>query len=135
MLTNQYGRGDATFLALGGLDGVRELVDAFYTTMEREEDYQMLWTLHTEDQETMRAKLALFLSMWSGGPKNYIDKYGQINIPAAHKHLTVTHVERDLWLACMSTALHEKLYPDDLIEYMMIQLARPAEVIRKNSAE
>ena len=36
MLTNQYGRGDATFLALGGLDGIRELVDAFYTTMERE---------------------------------------------------------------------------------------------------
>ena len=72
MLMNQYGRGDATFLALGGLEGVRELVDAFYTTMEREEDYQVLWTLHTEDRETMRDKLALFLSMWSGGPKNYI---------------------------------------------------------------
>ena len=41
MISNDYGRGDSTFLALGGIDGIRELVDAFYTTMEREEDYKV----------------------------------------------------------------------------------------------
>ena len=125
-----YGQGDATYIAMGSSHGIRELIDTFYDTMESNASFQVIWHMHTEDRETMRDKLALFLCLWTGGPKIYIEKYGRISIPSAHGHLPVTEVERDQWLECMHIALTKTGYPSDLIKYLMIQLARPAESIR-----
>jgi len=126
----RYGRGDTTYQAMGGHEGIRDLVDTFYDTMEGNPEFRVIWSWHTEDRETMRDKLALFLTMWSGGPRDYIEKYGTINIPKAHTHLKVTETERNHWLKCMQSALNKKSYPESLNDYLMIQLAKPAESIR-----
>ena len=116
--TSNYGRGDATYLALGAQSGIRHLVDVFYETMEHK-------------NEVMRDSLALFLCMWSGGPKLYIEKYGSINIPKVHAHLPVSKTEVQLWLNCMREALLIQQYPQDLIDYLIINFTIPAEKIRK----
>jgi hemoglobin len=75
--------------------------------------------------------LALFLGGWMGGPKPFIYKYGPIRIPAAHSHLQVTAVERDLWLECMGRAMRRQNYPVALTDYLLQQLFIPAERIRQ----
>ena len=129
-----YGDGDATYIALGARTGIRSLVNIFYETMEHGNTYKTIWVLHKQEREDMRERLALFLCMWSGGPKYYTEQYGSINIPQIHAHLPVTKIEVDLWLKCMSEALHTCQYPQDLIDYLIPQFTIPAERIR-NSCE
>lgn len=128
-----YGIGDATFTALGGTPGIRQLVDYFYDTMESNADFQTIWSWHHSDKVIMRDKLSLFLCAWTGGPKEYGAKYGGISIPAVHAHLSVGIAERDQWLNCMQFALEAMNYPEDLKNYMLQQLAIPAERVRVTS--
>jgi len=127
----QYGSGDNTFRAAGGEAGIRRLVDTFYDIMGREQKYRRIWDWHPEDNEVSRDKLSRFLCAWMGGPRRFSEKYGPISIPSAHAHLGVTEVERDLWLACMEEALRLQDYPESLVEYLLRELAVPAERIRQ----
>ena len=99
--------------------------------MEHNKAYRTIWDLHTQEREVMRDRLALFLCMWSGGPKLYIEKYGSINIPKVHAHLPVNKTEVQQWLNCMREALVIQQYPQDLIDYLIINFTIPAEKIRK----
>ena len=128
---SNFGRGDATYLALGKEAGIRALVHSFYDHMETNDDYANLWSWHTGERELMRDKLALFLCMWSGGPRKYQEKYGVISIPDFHAHLPVTQEAVDQWLNCMREALQDRQYPEDLSLYLMHHFAIPAERIRK----
>jgi hemoglobin len=92
----KYGDGDATYQAAVGQAGIRKLVDCFFDFMAADSKYQVIYDWHPDDKETSRDKLALFLCGWMGGPRPFVDKYGPIRIPDAHKHLNVTSVERDL---------------------------------------
>ena len=129
-----YGKGDATFFAVGEETGVRALVKQFYTLMASQPRYQTIRSWHPENLAESEDKLALFLCSWMGGPRLYRAKYGSINIVQAHKHLSVTVEERDQWLSCMSEALVQLNYPDDLVDYLLLQLRHPAEQIRQNCA-
>ena len=91
--------------------------------------------MHPADLTVSRDKLARFLCGWMGGPRRYREKYGPITIPGAHAHLGVTAKERDQWLACMAKALAARDYPDSLVDYLLTQLAVPAERIRQVNAE
>ena len=124
---------DATYLALGELAGIKELVDSFYEQMETNIAYKTIWSWHTGEREAMRDKLTLFLCMWSGGPQTYKEKYGAINIPQIHAHLPVTKTETGQWLGCMRDALHIRQYPQDLIDYLIKHFSIPAERIRQQS--
>ena len=126
----KYGDGDATYQAAGGQAGIRKLVDSFFD-LATDSKYQVIYDWHPDDKETSRDKLALFLCGWMGGPRPFVDKYGPLRIPDAHKHLNVTAVERDLWLDCMSRALKEQDYPPALVDYLKQQLYIPAERVRK----
>jgi hemoglobin len=99
--------------------------------MASDSKYATIYHWHPEDKEMSRDKLALFLCGWMGGPKPFIEKYGTIRIPDAHKHLDITAVERDLWLDCMARALAEQDYPPALVEYLRQQLYIPAERVRQ----
>ena len=127
----QYGNGDATYQAAGGQTGIRRLIDCFFDIMASDSRYATIYHWHPEDKEESRDKLALFLCGWMGGPKPFIEKYGSIRIPEAHKHLDITTVERDLWLECMARALSEQDYPSALVEYLQHQLFIPAERVRQ----
>jgi hemoglobin len=127
----QYGNGDTTYQAAGQQIGIRKLVDCFFDIMASDPKYAIIHHWHPVDKEMSRDKLALFLCGWMGGPKPFIEKYGPIRIPDAHKHLDITAVERDLWLDCIARALAEQDYPPALVEYLLQQLYIPAERVRQ----
>lgn len=126
-----YGRGDATFQAVGGESGVRQLVDKFYDLMCADLRYSQLRELHPFDLTVSRDKLTRFLCGWMGGERTYAKHYGSINIPHAHAHLPVTQDLKNQWLACMSDALESRGIETALSEYLLKQLSIPAERIRQ----
>ena len=125
-----YGNGDASFQAAGGYEGIKALVDDFYQAMDELPQAQYIRAMHSQDLSGSRDKLTRFLCGWMGGPKLYREKYGSIDIPKAHRHLSIHTEERDAWLACMKQALDGQAYPQDFKDYLMLQLFRPAEACR-----
>jgi hemoglobin len=128
--TPTYGQGDTSFQTAGGQSGIRKLVDDFYDVMATRGRAHKIRDMHPLDLEESRDKLTLFLCGWLGGPKLFRDKYGPISIPQAHRHLVIGPEERDAWLFCMAEALKLQPYPDDFNEYLLRQLAIPAERCR-----
>jgi hemoglobin len=115
--------------------GITKLVDAFYDLMDSLPEAKHIRDMHPEDLTLSRQKLAYFLSGWMGGPRLYAEHFGSISIPKAHMHLTIESEERDAWMLCMEKALSKMNYPDSLKTYLMEQLFRPAEMIRKTSRD
>lgn len=129
-----YGDGDTSFRAAGGEAGLRRLVDAFYDHMSTLPEAAAIRQMHPADLTESRDKLARFLCGWLGGPRRYNEKYGRISIPGAHQHLKIGEAERDAWLLCMQHAIAAQDYADDFREYLLAQLAVPAEAVRRVSA-
>lgn len=128
-----YGTGDASFLAAGGVAGLRRLVDSFYDRMGSDPRFKAIWDMHPHDKEESRDKLHRFLCGWLGGPKLYHQKYGSIGIPRVHAHLDIDTPERDQWLTCMLESLAEQPFAEDFKTYMIEQLFVPAEAVRRRS--
>ncbi|MCV2401995.1 group II truncated hemoglobin [Marinomonas sp. C2222] len=128
-----YGEGDATLQAVGGLTGLQNLVETFYRLMEHTEAYRPLFDMHPEDTKLTINKLVAFLSGWMGGERLFAKTYGKIHLPQAHAHLIVTEKEKAMWLNCMSAALDECGYSQELKDYLLPQLEFPAERIRQVS--
>ena len=131
--TPQYGEGDATLQAVGGLDGLTELVHHFYRIMAQESAYRPLFDMHPQPIDTSIDKLVLFLHGWMGGERMYAAKYGQIALPRAHAHLKVNDEERLMWLNCMADAMNECGYPEALRQYLIAALSVPAGRIQQVS--
>jgi hemoglobin len=129
----QFGVEDGTYQAIGQHEGLVKLVDRFYAAMDSLPEAEKIRGMHRRNLDVPKDKLVHFLSGWMGGPSIYRPKYGSINIPQVHAHLVIDEVDRDAWLACMQFALVELQYPQDLQEYLMAQLFRPAERIRQVS--
>jgi hemoglobin len=132
MTDKQYGKEDATYQAAGEYDGIKKLVDDFYDIMSELNESKKILAMHPSDQEVTRDKLTRFLCAWTGGPRLYKEKYGAISIPQAHSHLTIGSAERDAWLLCMKKALAKQGYPQNFQDYMITQLAVPAERCRNS---
>lgn len=128
-----YGSLDSSYKAAGEEAGVRKLVDEFYQQMETLERGQHIRAMHKDDLDVIKDKLSLFLMGWLGGPRRYSQKYGSISIPMIHQHLLIGEEERDAWLFCMNEALKYQGYADDFKQYLIKQLAFPAERIRQVS--
>ena len=122
-----YGEADASFQAAGGEAGIRLLVEEFYRQMSVLPESKNIFDMHTGDLEVTIDKLTRFLCGWLGGPKLFNEKYGQIRIPVAHKHLEIGTNERDAWLLCMQKALQLQPYEGDFKVYLLEQLFVPAE--------
>ena len=122
----KYGVLNSSFLAAGGESGIYSLVEDFYHQMETLPQAELIRSMHPADLTESIDKLARFLCGWLGGPKLYREKYGSISIPRAHQHLKVTATERDAWLLCMQQALLNTDYDEDFQQYLLNQLAVPA---------
>ena len=129
----KYGVMDTSYQAAGQEQGIRKLVDEFYHQMETLKQGQHIRAMHTEDLNVIKDKLSVFLMGWLGGPRNYAKKYGQMSIPMVHKHLVIGEEERDAWLYCMQEALKHQDYDEEFKQYLIRELARPAEAIRRVS--
>ncbi|HCH33732.1 MAG TPA: globin [Oceanospirillaceae bacterium] len=128
--TPLYGFSDTSYKAIGEEVGVRALVDRFYSIMASQDDYQPLFNLHPGDLDTTKDKLFRFLMGWMGGERTYQAAYGSLNIPMAHAHLNVTPALVENWLNCMRQALAELGHEAEFSDYLIQQLAIPAERIR-----
>jgi hemoglobin len=128
-----YGFEDTSFLAAGGVNGIKKLVEDFYRIMDELPEATAIRKMHPDNLEVSVDKLARFLSGWLGGPKLYNERYGAISIPAAHAHLVIHEHERDSWLLCMQQAIALQSYSPDFAEYLLIQLRVPAERIFQTS--
>jgi hemoglobin len=126
----EFGVGDKSYTMAGKLSGITKLVDEFYNNMNAFSVYKKIRDMHPSDLSESRQKLSYFLSGWLGGPKLYAEKYGSINIPLAHKHLSVGVEESEAWLLCMQKAVNSQDYEETFKVYLMEQLSVPAERIR-----
>ncbi len=132
MTETNYNFGDNTYQALGGFEGISQLVDDFYNIMDSEENFKTIAMMHTEEDQIKRDKLCYFLCGWTGGKESYHKHFGKsISMPGAHAHLTIGIAERDMWLSCMAKALKKQKYDETLQRYMLEALAHPAEIIRQ----
>lgn len=128
-----YGLDDASYQAAGGLDGITQLVDAFYSYMDKLPEASEIRAMHPNDLTISKDKLTCFLSGWLGGPRLFSKKYGSISIPMIHKHLSVDSAARDAWLLCMRGAANDQPYSNSFKRYLLEQLFVPAERVRQVS--
>jgi hemoglobin len=129
----EYGVGDNSYKMAGELAGITQLVDEFYHNMTTLQAAKKVRSMHQDDLSLSSKKLAYFLSGWLGGPKLYAEHFGSINIPLAHKHLSVGLDETEAWLLCMQKAVDNQNYESQFKLYLMEQLRVPAERIRQVS--
>ena len=125
------------FELLGGVDGVRALVDRFYDLMDLEADFAGLRALHPPTRDGSRDKLAWFLTGWLGGPDLYIERFGHPMLRARHLPYPIGVAERDQWLACMGLAMAEigpaGGFSADMQARLMVSLANTADHMRNRT--
>ncbi|CAD5110273.1 group II truncated hemoglobin [Zestomonas carbonaria] len=124
-----FGVGDASYQAVGGIEGIRRLVDDFYRIMDESPEAADLRRLHPESLDQSRDKLACFLSGWLGGPRLFSEKYGPIAIPSFHAQWPVDESLSAAWLGCMEQAIARQDYSPEFAEYLLAQLRVPAQRI------
>ncbi len=127
--TPPYGHKDTSYLAAGEQAGIQKLVERFYGLMAQHPRCERILKMHPDNIDVSIDKLSRFLCGWLGGPRRYQEKYGQIRLPMAHQHLSVTEQDKEDWLWCMSEAVAEQDYAESFQVYLLEQLRRPAERI------
>lgn len=93
------------FALAGGEAGLRRLVDAFYDLMQSEPAFAALRAVHAADLGPMRARLADFLTQWTGGPRAYAERHpGRPCMFSAHAPFRIDGALAADWMACMRQA-------------------------------
>ena len=118
------------FDQLGGLDGIRRLVDRFYDLMDTAPEAADVRALHAASLKRSREKLHEYLTGWTGGPPLYEAKYGHPRLRARHLPFTIGARERDQWLWCMDRALDEHEMPAELRTFLRQKLHALADHMR-----
>jgi hemoglobin len=95
------------YACIGGDEGVRRLVDAFYDTMERRPDAAEVCALHPANLRGSREKLRWWFSGWLGGPQLYVERKGHPRLRMRHQPFAITPDGARAWMACMREALAE----------------------------
>jgi hemoglobin len=109
-----YANTTTTYQQVGGEQGVRAMVDAFYDRMDTWPDAAVIRAMHPADLSESREKLFEFLSGWLGGPPLYGLKYGHPRLRARHLPFSIGTPEAEAWMACMRHALAEAV-PNDAV--------------------
>lgn len=79
-----------------------DLVEAFYVGVETDE---LLRPMYPNDLAGAKARLAMFLVQYWGGPTTYSDNRGHPRLRMRHMPFTVDTAARDAWLRHMLAAL------------------------------
>jgi hemoglobin len=116
--------------AVGGDAKVRQIVDTFYDLMDLEPQFAQLRGVHHASLHDARDKLYWFLSGWLGGPQLYQERFGHPRLRMRHMPFRITSVERDQWMACMTSALQRCDVPAPLQQWLIKQLYGTADWMR-----
>jgi len=124
------------FAQLGGMPKVDEIATRFYDAMERDE--QALTRLHrcTPDgriDPEVRARFALFLQGWLGGPGDYEARYGHPRLRMRHGRVPIDTAMRDAWLRAMGKALDEAGVTGDVRTFLDTRFAEVADFLRNTA--
>lgn len=109
---------------------MRALVQAFYDSMDSDEAFAGLRSLHPASLASSREKLYEFLSGWLGGPNLYIEKHGHPRLRGRHMPFPIGVCERDQWLACMGRALDACGVAGDVRAFLDARFAHVANFMR-----
>ncbi|HIF9075252.1 TPA: group II truncated hemoglobin [Photobacterium damselae] len=121
------------FTAAGKEPGITQLVASFYHFIDTCPEAKNIRAMHPDDLTITKEKLTTFLIGWLGGPQEYTEKYGSMNLPGAHRHFAIGIEEKQAWLNCMQKALDEQNYDELFKRHVMVQLSFPAEMCRNQS--
>jgi len=122
------------FEKLGGEEGIRQLVDAFYDRMDQGAGFAGIRALHPPQLEGSRDKLFWFLCGWSGGPQHFQQRFGHPRLRARHMPFAIGESERDQWLACMDEAIKHCSLGDAAREALWPPLSALADWMRNQPA-
>lgn len=120
---------------IGGDQKVKELANEFYKVMSEERRFKPLRDLHAKDLSKITEELYFFLSGWLGGPHLYYQKHGTLCLEKPHEHISITSVERDMWLDCMQIAMKNVSLHPEAIEMLTTPLFELADTIRGNGSD
>jgi hemoglobin len=109
----------APYERLGGADGVRQLVQRFYSLMDELPEAHRVRSLHPQDLQGSAERLYEYLSGWFGGPDLYVRKYGHPRLRMRHSPYAVGAAQRDEWMLCMSMALAEQVLDEALRAHLI----------------
>ena len=121
------------YTLLGGTENVRILVETFYDIMQTDPKASTILALHPVDLTQSREKLFMFLTGWTGGPQLYIERYGHPRLRQRHMHVNIGENERDQWMYCMITAMHDMQLDEKLQQKLAEQLYGVADFMRNQS--
>lgn len=113
-----------------GIENIRLLVETFYDMMDSSEKATELRAIHAPDLTEAREKLFMFLTGWTGGPQLYIEQYGHPRLRARHMPFSIGETERDQWMFCMISAMHEIGIEEPVLTKMATQLYGVADFMR-----
>ncbi len=124
---------DPPYQRLGGTDGVKALVEAFYDAMETHEP--ALAALHRCDppgkvSRASRDHFASFLVYWLGGPQTYLETRGHPRLRMRHGQVLVNLAMRDAWLRAMTRAMNERKIEGGVRAYLDQRFAEVADFLR-----
>ncbi len=116
---------------VGGEDGVRRLVNAFYDIVETDPEGAPLMALHNLGHGLAHARVAQFefLSGFLGGPQLYVEHHGHSNVRKMHEHLQVRQLERDSWVRCMTKAMEAHGMDAETHKMLLAHFTRIADVL------
>ena len=129
------------FDLLGGKNGgdqfaiqqIRQLVETFYNIMDADPKAAQICALHPSDLTASREKLSMFLTGWTGGPQLYIERFGHPRLRQRHMHVSIGESERDQWMYCMISAMHQLKFDDKLMQNLTEQLYGVADFMRNQA--
>ncbi len=114
-----------------GSDFFAELVEEFYTGVESDE---LLRPMYPADLAGAKARLAMFLVQYWGGPATYSEHRGHPRLRMRHQPFTVDTAARDAWLRHMGAALERtaerRATPAMIVEAIEDYFVRSAEFLR-----
>ncbi len=134
----EAGANKSTFYQLlggeqGGAEKIRELVEAFYDTMETDPKAAPIRAYHAKDLTEAREKLFMFLVGWTGGPQLYIERYGHPRLRQRHMPFAIGENERDQWMYCMICAMQKMKLDESLMQKLAEQLYGVADFMRNQT--
>ena len=115
------------YIRIGGAEKVRALVARFYQLMDELPESYGIRQLHPDNLRDSEDKLFKYLSGWMGGPALYVNEYGHPMLRRRHLPFSIGESERDQWLLCMNSALHDEVEDTDLRQELSHAFAKVAD--------
>lgn len=123
-----WGDADTVYEEIGGDDGVRALVEAFYDAVEAESP--KLRAMLPGDTRVSRQKLYEFLSGWMGGPPLYWERRGHPALRMRHAPFPIDTDAAEQWSHCMRLAIARCELGEPLAGWLDAELGRVATMLR-----